>query len=43
MDKIFLTKPSFHVKHAKAKVQFLFFKSILLVLTQFLFWENTEH
>ena len=41
MDKIFETNPSFDVKQrTMGKVQFLFFKSHLLVLTTFSFWEK---
>ena len=36
IHKIFETNSSFHVKqHTTGKVQFLFFSSILLVLTKF--------
>ena len=39
MDKIFETNPTFHVKkHNKGKVQFLFCRSFLLVLANFLFY-----
>ena len=41
MDKIFETISSFHVRQrTTGKVQFLFLRRFLLVLTKFLFWED---
>ena len=40
-DKIFEKNSSFHVKwRTTGKVQFLFSRSLLLVLTKFSFWEE---
>ena len=40
-NKIFETNSSFHVKRrTTGKVYFLFFKSFLLVLTKFSFWQE---
>ena len=42
--KIFEKNSSFHVKQGTTgKVQFLFSRSLLLVLTKFSFWEETGH
>ena len=39
--KIFQTNSNFHVKQRTVgKVRFQFFKSLLLVLTTFLFWQE---
>ena len=41
IHKIFETKSSFHMKQCTTeKVQFLFFKSFLLVSTKFSFWQE---
>ena len=41
LDKIFETKSSFYVKdRTTGRVQFLYFSSILLVLTKLWFWEE---
>ena len=44
IHKIFETNSSFHVKQrTPGKVQFLFFRRFLLVLTKFSFWGRTKH
>ena len=41
MDKLFETDASFPLKKSiREKVQFLFLRSFLLLLTKFLFWEE---